>query len=52
MCYVAISRARLDAHIYTDDRERIRRAVARTQEEQLALDVVQPPNRNRVRMSF
>ena len=41
MCYVAISRARLDAHIYTDDQERMRRAVARTQEEQLALDVVQ-----------
>ncbi|HTW88054.1 MAG TPA: MobF family relaxase, partial [Candidatus Binataceae bacterium] len=26
MCYVAISRARLDARIYTDDRERLRRA--------------------------
>jgi conjugative relaxase-like TrwC/TraI family protein len=52
MCYVAISRARLDARIYTDDQERIRRAVARTQEEQLALDVVQKPNRNRMRMSF
>ncbi|HTW86987.1 MAG TPA: hypothetical protein VMD75_03170, partial [Candidatus Binataceae bacterium] len=52
MCYVAISRARLDARIYTDDRERLRRAVARTQEEQLALDVVERPQRNRTRISF
>jgi hypothetical protein len=28
MCYGAISRARLDAHIYIEDQERIRRAVA------------------------
>jgi conjugative relaxase-like TrwC/TraI family protein len=52
MCYVAISRARFDARIYTDDLEHMRRAVARTQEEQLALDVVERPQRNRVRMSF
>jgi hypothetical protein len=52
MCYVAISRARLDARIYTDDRERLRRTVARTQEKELALDVVERPRRNRVRMSF
>jgi ATP-dependent exoDNAse (exonuclease V) alpha subunit len=51
MCYVTISRARLDARIYTDDQERMRRAVARTQEEQLALDVVEQSNRNRMRMS-
>jgi hypothetical protein len=36
MCYVAISRARLDARIYTDDQERVRRSVARTQEKKLA----------------
>jgi len=36
--------------IYTDDHERIRRAVARTQEEQLALDPVDQSNR--MRMSF
>jgi len=52
MCYVAISRARLDARIYTDDLERMRRAVGRTHEEQLALDVVERPQRNRMRKSF
>ncbi|MBV8360834.1 MAG: AAA family ATPase, partial [Deltaproteobacteria bacterium] len=44
-CYVSLSRARLDARIYTDDLERMRRAVARTQEKELALDVVQKPRR-------
>jgi len=39
--YVSLSRARLDAHIYTDDVQGMRRAVARTQEKELALDVVQ-----------
>ena len=52
MCYVAISRARLDARIYADNAEGMRRAAARTQEEQLALDVVERPQRNRIRMSF
>ena len=52
MCYVAISRARLDARIYTDDQDRMRRAVARTQDKELALDLVDRPRRNRVRMSF
>ena len=52
MCYVAISRARLDARIYTDDQERIRRAVARTQDKELALDLVERPRRNRMRTSF
>jgi ATP-dependent exoDNAse (exonuclease V) alpha subunit len=52
MCYVAISRARFDVRIYTDDQERLRRSVARTQEKELALDVVERPGRNRVRMSF
>jgi ATP-dependent exoDNAse (exonuclease V) alpha subunit len=52
MCYVAISRARLDARIYTDDQERMRRAVARTQDKELALDVVERPHRNRMRMNF
>jgi len=52
MCYVAISRARLDARIYTDDQERMRRAVARTQQEQLAVDVVDRSQRNRMRMGF
>ena len=51
MCYVAISRARLDAHIYTDDEQRMRRAVARTREAQLALDVADRPNRH-VRTTF
>src|SRR5215469_11279296 len=44
-CYVSLSRARLDARIYTDDLERMRRAVARTQEKELALDVVEKPRR-------
>jgi conjugative relaxase-like TrwC/TraI family protein len=43
MCYVAISRARLDARIYTDDEQRMRRAVARTQEKEMALDLVDRP---------
>jgi ATP-dependent exoDNAse (exonuclease V) alpha subunit len=50
--YVAISRARLDASIYTDDQERMRRAVARTQDEELALDVVERPRHKSLRMSF
>jgi ATP-dependent exoDNAse (exonuclease V) alpha subunit len=41
MLYVSLSRARIDARIYTDDTEGMRRAVARTQEKELALDVVQ-----------
>jgi len=45
LCYVSLSRARLDARIYTDDLERLRRAVARTQEKELALDVVEKPRR-------
>jgi hypothetical protein len=51
MCYVAISRARLDARIYTDDHERMRRSVVRTQKRELALDVIERPHRNRMRMS-
>lgn len=43
MCYVAISRARRDAKIYTDDEQRMRRAVARTQEKEVALDLVDSP---------
>jgi conjugative relaxase-like TrwC/TraI family protein len=42
--YVSLSRARLDARIYTDDMEGMRRAVARTQEKTLALDVVEKPS--------
>jgi ATP-dependent exoDNAse (exonuclease V) alpha subunit len=41
MCYVAISRARLGARIYTDDQERMRLAVERTQDKELALDVAE-----------
>jgi ATP-dependent exoDNAse (exonuclease V) alpha subunit len=43
MCYVAISRARRDARIYTDDEQRMRRAVVRTQEKEVALDLVDKP---------
>ena len=38
--YVLISRARHDARIYTDDAEAMRRAVARTQDKELALEAV------------
>jgi hypothetical protein len=38
--YVSISQARHDARVYTDDAEALRRAVARTQDKELALDVV------------
>jgi hypothetical protein len=37
--YVSIPRARHDARVYTDDAEALRRAVARSQEKELALDV-------------
>jgi hypothetical protein len=37
--YVSISRARLDARIYTNDAEKMRRVVARMQEKELALDL-------------
>ena len=37
--YVSLSRSRLDARIYTDDVQAMRRAVARTQEKELALDI-------------
>jgi ATP-dependent exoDNAse (exonuclease V) alpha subunit len=39
--YVSVSRPRLEARIYTDSTERMRRAAARTQEKELALDLVQ-----------
>jgi len=32
-----------DAHVYTDDAKAMRRAVTRTQEKELALDVVRQP---------
>jgi len=37
--YVSISRARHDARIYTGDAEALRRAMGRTQEKELALNV-------------
>jgi len=39
--YVSISRARADACVYTDSVQDMRRAAARTQEKELALDVIQ-----------
>jgi ATP-dependent exoDNAse (exonuclease V) alpha subunit len=39
--YVSMSRARHDARVYTDDAEALRRAVARTQDKELTLDVTQ-----------
>jgi len=43
--YVSWSRARIDLRIYTDDIERMRRAVARTQEKELALDIIERQQR-------
>jgi Viral (Superfamily 1) RNA helicase len=40
MGYVGSSRARIDLRIYTDDTEKMRRAVTRTLEKDLALDVI------------
>lgn len=39
--YVSLSRARIDARVYTDDAEHMRRSVTRTQTKELALDIVQ-----------
>ena len=39
--YTSVSRPRLEAHVYTDSIDGMRRAVARTQEKELALDVTQ-----------
>ncbi len=39
--YVSISRPRIEARIHTDNAHVMRRAVARTQGEELALDVIQ-----------
>jgi conjugative relaxase-like TrwC/TraI family protein len=41
--YVSLSRSELDARVYTDSVQGMRRAVARTQEKELALDVVEKP---------
>jgi hypothetical protein len=38
--YVGTSRPELDTHVYTDNADGLRRAVARTQDKELALDVV------------
>jgi len=38
--YVSISRARQDARVYTDDAQALRRAVARDQRKEVALEVV------------
>jgi ATP-dependent exoDNAse (exonuclease V) alpha subunit len=43
--YVGGSRAELDVRVYTDSLQGMRRAVARKQEKELALDVVEKPQR-------
>jgi hypothetical protein len=43
--YVGGSRAEFDARVYTDSVQGMRRAVARKQEKELALDVVENPHR-------
>jgi conjugative relaxase-like TrwC/TraI family protein len=50
--YVSKTRPEWDLRIYTDNIQGMRRAVARSQEKELALDVVERPHRNRMRMSF
>jgi ATP-dependent exoDNAse (exonuclease V) alpha subunit len=39
--YVSLSRARIDARIYTNDGHAMRRVVSREQKKELALDVTQ-----------
>jgi len=46
MLYVAISRARFDSRVYTNSIEGMRRAVARTQEKELALNVIERPRQS------
>lgn len=43
--YVSSSRSEFELRIYTDSVPGMRRAVARSQEKELALDVIQPPRR-------
>ena len=51
--YVGVSRPELDARVYTDSVQGMRRAVARTQEKELALDVVkQRPTQTATRMTI
>ena len=50
--YVSISRARADACVYTDSVQGMRRAVARTQEKELALEVVQQQRRQSTGMKI
>jgi conjugative relaxase-like TrwC/TraI family protein len=40
--YVSLSRPRIEARIYTDDMQAMRRAVTRKQEKELSLNVVEP----------
>jgi conjugative relaxase-like TrwC/TraI family protein len=50
--YVSLSRPRQEARVYTDDADRMRRAVARKQDKELALDLVerkQTPTRGQSR---
>ena len=53
LAYVSLSRARLEAHVYTDDITGMRRAVQRRQEKSVALDIgqkQQQPHRMTIRM--
>lgn len=43
--YVSLSRPRIEARIYTDSVQGMRRTVARTQEKELALEMVQQRQR-------
>jgi hypothetical protein len=40
--YVSVSRARVDARIYTDDAEALRRSVARDPKKKIALEAIKP----------
>jgi hypothetical protein len=50
--YVGTSRPELDARVYTDSVQGMRRAVARTQEKELALDVIQQQPHQSARISI
>lgn len=49
VAYVGVSRGRLDAQIFTNDKEALRRAIARDPQKEIALDAVQAQQAQQVR---
>jgi ATP-dependent exoDNAse (exonuclease V) alpha subunit len=48
--YISLSRARLEARIYTDDAQHLRHAASRTREKDLALDLLRERQQRRMTM--